>query len=267
VLAVLWPLSRARAVASARDADLAVYRDQLAEIERDGARGLIAAPEAEAARIEVSRRLIAAGGSTAETVAAGKDFRRRSASIAALAGIPVIALGLYAAVGSPDIPDAPLQARLEKPPEQQDVAILVRRIETHLAANPNDARGWDVLAPIYLRMGRPQDAVNARANILRILGPDAAREADLGEALAAAADGIVNEEARAAFERALALDKANPKARFFVALAAEQDGRRDEAFSVWKALATEAASADPHLEAWRLAAARRADRLQAERKQ
>jgi cytochrome c-type biogenesis protein CcmH len=71
--------------------------------------------------------------------------------------VPLIAFGFYGAVGSPGLPDAPLQARLAKPPEQQDLPILVQRIETHLAANPKDARGWELLAPIYLRLGRADE--------------------------------------------------------------------------------------------------------------
>jgi cytochrome c-type biogenesis protein CcmH len=178
IFAVLWPLGRARPAASARDADMAVYRDQLAEIERDRARQAIGEREADAARIEVSRRLIAAGDRAPDAAAPGATRRRRAAAIAALAGIPLIAFGFYGAVGSPGLPDAPLQARLSRPPEQQDVAVLVRRIEMHLESNPNDARGWELLAPIYLRMGRAADAVKARKYVLQILGSDAAREAE-----------------------------------------------------------------------------------------
>jgi cytochrome c-type biogenesis protein CcmH len=222
VLAVLWPLSRARETGAARDADIAVYRDQLDEIERDRARGVLPEREAEAARIEVSRRLLAADARPARPAAAGALYRRRAAAVIALVGIPLLALGIYAAVGSPGVPDAPLAARLARPPEQQDIAMLVRRIETHLAQNPNDARGWEVLAPVYLRMGRAADAVKAREQILRLEGSNAVREADLGEALVAAESGFVDVEARAAFERALAHDPDNAKAKFYLDLAARQ---------------------------------------------
>jgi cytochrome c-type biogenesis protein CcmH len=229
VFAVLWPLGRARIATAAGEADLAVYRDQLGEIERDHLRGIIGVAEAEAARVEVSRRLIGAGDRAADAIAPGAERRRRMAAIIALAGIPLIAFVLYGFVGSPGLPDAPLQARLAKPPEQQDVSILVRRIETHLAANPGDARGWEVLAPIYLRLGRADEAVNARTKVLQLLGPSAAREADLGEALTAAAGGVVNTEARAAFERALALDPENAKAKIFLEFAGKQQGHRGRA--------------------------------------
>jgi cytochrome c-type biogenesis protein CcmH len=264
IFAVLWPLGRPRPLAaSANEADLAVYRDQLGEIERDRARGVLPEREAEGARTEVSRRLLAAADRGAAETAPGEQFRRRAIALAALAGVPVFAFLVYGALGSPGLPDAPLQARLDKAPEQQDVAILVRRIEGHLASNPKDARGWEVLAPIYLRLGRAQDAVAARTNILHLRGADASRLADLGEATVAAADGMVRTDARAAFERALTFDKTNAKARFFLALAAEQDGRKDDALNAWRTLAAESAGGNPDADAWRLAAARRAERLQA----
>ena len=112
VLAVLWPLSRVRAAEPARLADMAVYRDQLAEIDRDRARGLLGAREAEAARVEVSRRLIAAADRESMPVAGSALTRRRAAAVLALAGVPLLALGVYGALGSPGLPDAPLAARL-----------------------------------------------------------------------------------------------------------------------------------------------------------
>jgi cytochrome c-type biogenesis protein CcmH len=252
MLALLWPLSRTRAAASAQAADVAVYRDQLAELERDRARGLIADSEAEAARIEVSRRLLsAADARNDEAPAAGALSRRRIAAVLALAGIPLIAGALYLSLGSPGLPAAPLAARLAKPPEQQDLALLVQRIETHLARNPDDGRGWEVLAPVYLSAGRFDDAVAARANALRLLGATAAREADHGEALTLQARGVVTAEARAAFDRSTALDANNAKALFFLGLAAEQDGKPADARAIWGRLAASAPPGDPWLGASR----------------
>jgi cytochrome c-type biogenesis protein CcmH len=129
ILAVLWPLSRETRRAPARAADLAAYRDQLAEIERDLARGLIAPPEAEAARIEVSRSLLAAADADqADAPASGALFRRRAASVLALLGVPLIAGGLYFTLGSPDLPGAPLAARLAlpTPAEKKRVSHLTK---------------------------------------------------------------------------------------------------------------------------------------------
>ncbi len=114
---------------------------------------------------------------------------------------------------------------------------MVAQVEAHLAKNPNEGRGWEVVAPIYLRMGRFDDAVKARRQALALNGATAERQAGLGEALTAAANGIVTAEALAAFKAALALDADHVKARFFLGLAAEQDGRVERSGAIWRALA------------------------------
>jgi cytochrome c-type biogenesis protein CcmH len=148
--------------------------------------------------------------------------------------VPAIALGTYLALGSPDLPGQPLSARIESPTQQQDVEIMIARVEEHLATDPEDGRGWEVLAPVYMRIGHFDDAVRAYANTIRLLGSSADRQADFGEAMVSARDGVVSEEARAAFERALKHDPQLPKARFFVALAAEQDNDTEAATRLWR---------------------------------
>jgi cytochrome c-type biogenesis protein CcmH len=242
VCAVLWPLRRGGSV---RDSDnnLAVYRDQLAEIERDRAADRIGDREAEAARIEVSRRLLGAadkGAVEAREPAAPATWRRRAAGLATITMLPLGALGLYLWLGSPDLPGEPLQARRDMPPGQGSFAALIAQVEAHLQRNPQEGRGWEVLAPVYLRLGRLDEAVAARRHALRLLGATATREADLGEALVAQANGIVTEDARRSFERALTIDGNDIKARFFIGLAAEQDGRRQEAAAIWRDLIAKA---------------------------
>ena len=85
-------------------------------------------------------------------------------------------------------PAAPLAERAQQPLATRSIETLVLQVETHLAANPEDGRGWEVLGPVYLRLGRFEDAVKARQNALRLLGATPAREADYGEALVAAAN-------------------------------------------------------------------------------
>jgi cytochrome c-type biogenesis protein CcmH len=250
ILAVLWPLGRGRAV-GASGSDVAVYGDQLAEIERDRAAGRIGEGEAEAARVEVSRRLLAAADKTSADLAespSAAPWRRRVAAIAALIALPVGALAVYLALGSPGMPGEPLAARLQAPPDQRSLATLVGQVETHLARNPEDGRGWEVLAPVYLRLGRFDEAVKARRNALRLLGASATREADLGEALVASQNGIVTAEAKTSFDRALALDANDVRSRFFLGLAAEQDGRPAEAASTWRKLVAEAPAGAPWAE-------------------
>src|SRR3954471_2492021 len=233
VFAVLWPLARGRDAQSG--SELEVYRDQLDEIERDRATGLIGEAEAQAARVEVSRRLIAAADAAefSRPGPAGSPLRRRRVmAAAALLLVPAGAIVLYLALGSPQMPGQPLQARLRALHDDRSIASLVTQVEAHLAQNPNDARGYAVLAPVYLELGRLDDAVNARHRVLALAGETADRQADLGEALTAAAKGIVTAEAKNAFERAVALNASEPKARFFLGVAAMQDGDRAKAASI-----------------------------------
>lgn len=247
VMAVLWPLSRQRVRREARDADVAVYRDQLAEIVRDQAAGRLPAEQAEAARIEVGRRILAADAH-ASAPQPGIDRgtqRRRWAAMAALLFVPLLGAGLYAAIGSPALPGAPLAERLKAPPDANDVAILVRRVEEHLASNPNDGQGYEILAPVYARMGRMDDAARAYRQAIRILGPSVEREAALGEVLTAGADGMVTQDAAQAFAAAVKLDPRTVKARYFLGLAAEQDGRRADAVAIWGQMLQDAPAGAP----------------------
>jgi cytochrome c-type biogenesis protein CcmH len=237
VLAVLWPLAR-RGRQLRSGSDIEVYRDQLEEIERDRAAGLIADNEAAGAKVEVSRRLLAAADAQpAPADGAGTATRRRRAvAVVALVALPLGAVTLYVALGSPSLPDQPLATRLAAARANQSMDSLIAQVESHLEQRPDDGRGWEVIAPIYLRLGRFEDAVKARRNALRLNGDSADREAALGEALVFAANGVVTVEAKGAFEKAVALDAAQVQARYFLGLAAEQDGNRAQAAAIWRAL-------------------------------
>ncbi|MEQ9177160.1 MAG: c-type cytochrome biogenesis protein CcmI, partial [Nitratireductor sp.] len=245
-LAVLLPLARRpRTHVPAAAHDLEVYRDQLAEIGRDRQRGLIGEAEAEDARAEIGRRMIkldAAG------TAGGPRASRLVPVVTACAvlGVPLLSWGVYATIGSPDLPAQPLAQRLEKDPRDNTLDELVARAENHIRANPEDGRGWNVLAPIYLRMNRPPDAVIAYRNAIRLLGSDPARETGLGEALFAEAGGIVTNEAADAFRRAVAAGgDNNPKARFYLSTALAQEGRLEDAVADLTALMGDLPQASP----------------------
>jgi cytochrome c-type biogenesis protein CcmH len=122
---------------------------------------------------------------------------------------------------------------------------LVVQVEQHLEKNPADGRGWNVLAPVLQRLGRFDDAVRAYRNSLTYNGESPERRSDLGEAISAAAGGVVTAEAKTEFERAHALDADDPKANYFLGLAAEQDGRKDEAATIWRALLAKAPADAP----------------------
>ncbi|HWK88190.1 MAG TPA: c-type cytochrome biogenesis protein CcmI [Xanthobacteraceae bacterium] len=250
VFSVLWPLGARRAAAAPANADLMVYRDQLAELDHDRARGLLAEPEAEAARAEIARRLIGVAKKNAgRETSIGSPMRRRLAGLAALTVVPAVALLFYLSLGSPYLSEVNPRPAVTTASEQ--VAMLLARIEKHLAEHPDDGKGWEVVAPVYTRLDRTEDAVKARANALRLLGETAGRQADLGEALVTDARGVVTADARKAFARADALEAGQPKARFFLGLAAEQDGRKDDAEKIWREMLNSAPQDAPYLPAVR----------------
>ncbi|TPI42311.1 c-type cytochrome biogenesis protein CcmI [Mesorhizobium sp. B2-9-1] len=250
-LAVLLPLTGGMKGASpAGDHDLEVYRDQLSELDRDMARGLIQPGEAEEARAEIGRRILRLGATVQPDAAILKPARsaRWVASIAVLA-VPLLSWGLYGMLGSPDLPSQPLAERLAKNPADASVDELVARAEAHLAANPSDGKGWDVLAPIYLRLQRFPDAVTAYRNAIRLDGDSAPRQSGLGEAIASAAGGIVSADAQKAFEAALKLDPANAKANFYLAVGLAQEGKKADAVAAWQKMLGQLAPDSP----WRSA--------------
>ncbi|MGX5804571.1 c-type cytochrome biogenesis protein CcmI [Bradyrhizobium sp. Arg314] len=246
-LAVLLPLTGGMKGASpAGDHDLEVYRDQLSELDRDVARGLIQPGEAEEARAEIGRRILRLGAAVQSGSANASTSRsaRLVASVAVLA-VPLLSWGLYDMLGSPDLPSQPLAERLAKNPADSSVDELVARAEAHLAANPSDGKGWDVLAPIYLRLQRFPDAVTAYRNAIRLDGDSAVRQSGLGEAIASAAGGIVSADAQSAFEAALKLDPANAKANFYLAVGLAQEGRKAEAVAAWQKMLGQLAPDSP----------------------
>lgn len=226
LLRPLWSPD-AKALAPA-EADLAVYRDQLSEIDADRDRGLIAEAEAAGAKTEVARRILerAAGAdrnAEAPSVSAASS-RVQWASRIAAALVPVVTVAIYLWVGSPSAPDAPLEARRGVSPEKATVAELVGKVEARLAAKPDDGEGWAVIAPVYMRINRFADAANAFSKANALLGENVAYVLGFAEATVLDNDGMVTEPARQAFRRVLEIDPSRLQAAFALSLAKEQDG-------------------------------------------
>ncbi|MBY2992163.1 c-type cytochrome biogenesis protein CcmI [Rhizobium leguminosarum] len=242
---LLYPLLRgAKAADNIRAGEAAVYRDQLRELDRDLDGGLITREEADYARAEIGRRLIAVSADEpAQTPKPTRHHRFTEAFV--LLVLPALGLCLYLTTGRPDLPSQPLEARLENP--GNDVAVLIAKAERHLAEKPDDGKGWDVLAPIYFRTMRVNDAQLAYRNAIRLLGPSPVRLDGLAETLMAVSDGVVTEEARQVLEQSLTLEPDNPRARFYIALSMEQAGRPNEARQAFEALAKQSPSDAPWL--------------------
>ncbi len=215
------------------DHETEVYRDQLSELERDRARALISDSEAENARAEIARRLIASSEQSFAAPSGSSPAWRRFAAMTVLVAVPAISLGSYLWLGSPDLPPQPFADRQAAPVESADLASLVGRVERHLQENPNDAAGWDVIGPAYMRLRRYSDAADAFARAIRLGGETARRLSALGEARMFRADGMIDVGARQAFEQAAALDTALPSPRYYLGLAAVQDGDTQRANQIW----------------------------------
>jgi cytochrome c-type biogenesis protein CcmH len=167
---VLAPLIRPRATAPAASVT-DVYKDQLKEIETQLMDGLIGHAEGEAAKAEIGRRLLAAdaavtGATVGDRVIAKQTLRGITFGVAG--GVTLLSLGLYLWLGSPDLPDQP---RAEREDVRQAVEIqrMIRQIEERVAADPNDVRGRQILARVYVSEGRLQDAAALYDSILGIV--------------------------------------------------------------------------------------------------
>jgi cytochrome c-type biogenesis protein CcmH len=248
VLAAVWPLLRLGAGATADPAanEAAFYKAQLEEIRRDVERGLLPQGEAESARAEAARRLIAAASGPSQGRPSADRRYRLAAAVMIAVGLPAIAFPLYARIGEPTMPDEPLASRRIGPHNAGEIAAAVAAVERRLIVKPDDGKGWAVIAPVYMTLERYSDAAHAYAEALRLLGEDPLRRSAYGEALVAAAGGVVTDEARQQFVRALAEQPGQPQARFYLALATEQDGKKAEAIRDYQSLIADS----PHDAPW-----------------
>jgi cytochrome c-type biogenesis protein CcmH len=251
--AVLMPLARpARPQSSAASGALAVYRHQLEEIEAERARGLVDDKEAAAANNEISRRLLASADEIDRATSgsgAMPESRRAMVLFATAAFVPLLTLAFYLSYGSPGLPSSPVAERGQLPLGQAQIGDLIAKVEARLREHPEDGEGWDVIAPVYYKLGRFGDAANAYARAARLKGETVRRLAGFAESAVFAADGIVTEQARAAYEKILKLEPGRVEPRFWLALAKEQDGKLADALADYKGLVAEAPAGVP----WRAA--------------
>ena len=246
VLCALWPLAFGGKGGLAASSEVAFYKAQLGEIDRDVERGQLPAGEAAGARAEAGRRLIAASAAARgrSGTGAGATARWVAAGLIVVA-VPVAAFALYADLGRPDVADAPLAGRMADVAAADGVEAAIARMEAHLTAAPDDAKGWAAIAPVYMHLGRFDEAARAFGEILRVEGESAAQRAAYGEALVGAAGGVVTADARASFDKALAEQPGLPAARFYLGLAAEQDGDKAKAIAIYQALLSETPAGAP----------------------
>jgi cytochrome c-type biogenesis protein CcmH len=237
LFALLRPLASGSAGDESRAAfDATVYRDQLGEVENDRERGLIGEADAEAARIEIARRLLATDAEEGGNVRQQPRAPAKAVAIGLALILPLLALGLYLVYGSPRLPDQPLVARLQDPASDKNLEALVAHVEARLRAHPDEGEGWDVIAPVYMSWRNYADAAEAFRQATLLLGESPKRLSGYGQALVLANDGVVSEDARVALERASALDPDLIQPKLLLIIAKEQDGQLTAAVEAWRAL-------------------------------
>lgn len=246
---LLLPMLRHDAAGTDRQAGaVAVLADQLHEVDRDADRGLISNDEAEAAKIEIKRRLLKLNrGASAKgrSVMGGRAALWISALV-----VPLFAGLLYAQLGSPGVPTVPFADRQDERAEQAQITELTGRLLERLENDPEGGptEGWMLLGQTYMRMGRYSAAAAAMGNVIERDDTVSAMVSQYAEALIAADDGIVTPQARNAIRRALEMDSTNPAASYYEAIALDQAGDSEEAHDLLVSRLEQAAGPAPWME-------------------
>lgn len=254
---VLLPLWRRQGGVVRRQAyDIAVYRDQLDEIGRERERGVVTEEEAEAARAEIERRLLIAAKSEEPADSAGSSLSSRRPIVLAACAIAIslpLAAGIgYLYLGSPGLSGQPFAGRTPPGgPSHAEIGVLAAKLAKKLKQSPGNLEGWLLLASTYSQMKRYDDAARAYARAIPLVSEQPQALSDItsayGEALMLASGGVITPVARAAFAQALAKDKANARASYYLGLALLQEGKSKEALRMWTALAGRAPADAPWL--------------------
>jgi cytochrome c-type biogenesis protein CcmH len=265
VIAILRAFFAVQMGAKASELDVQVYKDQLTSLSSDLDRGVVSEGEADAARLEISRRILAAD-KRAQDEDVANDLRI-SKPLLALIALVLFAgsMGLYGLVGSPRIPDQPLAARLEeariaraqrpnqveaevqipaeKSPEgiPEDYLELVTKLRDTMKEQPNDVEGWKLLAMHEARIGNIRAAWRAKDRVITLLGDKtkASDYTDLAEYMIVATNGYVSTDAEETLSKSLRMDAKSPRTRYYSGLALAQNGRPDIAYRMWAGLLDE----------------------------
>ena len=253
--------------------DLIVYRDQLSEVDRDQARGLLAPTEAERLRTEVQRRMLEADRNRRSQVGAGSSRSLWLALGLVIAGLGV-GLGIYSSLGAPGYPDLPLsdrlasadQAYLNRPsqdaaeagqsPYQQpsdidaQLAAMIDKLRAAVASRPDDLLGHSLLAQNEAAVGNFVAARKAQGAVVDLKGGAATAEdwSLLAHLMIAAAGGTVSPEAEKALVACLKLDPTNGWARYYSGLMFAEIGRPDRTFAMWEPLLSDTPDTSPWIQ-------------------
>lgn len=224
------------------------FRLVLAGIDADLAAGKLGEAEATAAKGELAREILRLKNDAGRSIGKGPALGR-TALVAGLALVALLPLGLYAMLGSPNLPSQPLAGRTDVAAQQLDLESAVLRIEAQLTANPDDLRGWTVIAPAYLEMGRFADAARAYRRIIELGGATPDLQTSLAEALMLGGDGSGSPEAMALLQEAAAADPAHVLSRLYIAAELTRAEDYPAAVDAWQAVLALSTGGEPWLPA------------------
>lgn len=237
-----FPFIRRDEAQDRRAFDLSVYRDQLAELDRDLERGVIDAEASRAAKVEIERRILAlaADEEQIEATPAISASKFGLISTAALViSVPLASALLYLQLGTPDMPDQPLAARIIPEQDQSGQATVlanIQEIRGRLEAAPRDGELWALLARTQLAAGLYGDAAGSFNKAISFEDDDLVLRAQLGEAMVYAAEGQVTPRAVEVFEEVVSIAPNEPRARYYLGMAMAQEGNVDGALAGWSDL-------------------------------
>lgn len=237
VALLLLPLLRARPKAVSRaEYDLTVYKDQLAEVDREVERGTLTADQADAARTEIQRRILAMG----ETAKDKPQPRRVGLTVAVVAAIvPAVGFGLYMMLGQPLLPGQPYSDRTNQMREQAGMFQgMVDQLQARLDKDPSDGKGWAMLGRSYRVLGNIDKATAAYKKATALLPGDTQVRLEYGALLLAEipAGGMLPPDFVKLMREVLAADPKNVDALYFLGVSESQLGNTAKAKDLWTRL-------------------------------
>ena len=233
---VCFPLFRPQLSSTTElDSEQRFYQARLSEIEKDLELGRLDKVSADAAKTEEARRLIKTS-ETSKTVSISRS--NKSIVILAALSLPLFTIPFYNNVGSPQVV-SPSSSQGNNSGELSMVQLL-EIAEKRLKSNPDDVNGWTAIAPVYVRVGRFQDAINAYENILRVEGRSPENIIKLADVYISQSKGQVNEQAKTLISEVLTIDPNNPIAKFYTGIIALQNDDKDETIRIWQGIVDKA---------------------------
>lgn len=236
LLPPLWlGLRRNDTKASRKDANLAVFRDQLSELEREKTEGTLADADFDQARRELQRRLLEEVAPEAEEAGKATYGPSRKMAIVLLLLLPVLALAAYGILGNPKALDPAQTAAAPKMTAEQ-ISGMVARLAERMQANPDDMQGWLMLARSYKTMGRYEEAAAAYAKAEKVIDDDPELLASYAETIAMASGNGLKGKPSQLIARALKIDPQHPHSLFLAGAAAMGAGDNRKGIAYWEAL-------------------------------